>query len=94
MILFGFYCFLFVLGNIWFIKEEEESVNYFGNFFGEGVFCYFVIVFIRKDDFEYDVIIFEEYFDRVLENLKIIIRKCNNCCIFINNWVLNEICGD
>lgn len=90
----GPHCFLLVLGNTRFTKEEEESVNHFGNFFGEGVFRYFVIVFTRKDDLEHDAITFEEHLDRVPENLKTIIRKCNNRCISINNRAPNETRGD
>lgn len=54
MLFFGFYCFLFVLGFDRFILEENESVNEFCNLFGNNVFCYFIIVFIRKDEFDYD----------------------------------------
>lgn len=63
---FGFYCFLLVMGLSWFIKEDEESINYFVNYFGENVFWYFVVFFIRKDDFEYEGLILEDYLKMIL----------------------------
>lgn len=59
---FGFYCFLLVMGLSWFSWEDEESINYFVNYFGEDVFWYFVVFFIRKDDFEYEGLILDDYF--------------------------------
>lgn len=51
-----------------FIKEEEDSINYFVIYFGKDVFCYFVVFFIRKDDFDYYGLILEDYIRKVLLN--------------------------
>lgn len=51
-----------------FIKEEEDSINYFVIYFGKDVFCYFIVFFIRKDDFDYYGLILEDYIRMVLLN--------------------------
>lgn len=56
------------MGFGWFIKEEEDSINYFVIYFGKDVFCYFIVFFIRKDDFDYYGLIVEDYIRMVLLN--------------------------
>lgn len=66
---FGLYCVFFVVGIFWFMKEEIDIIDYFVRYFGKDIFCYFIIVFIRRDDFEYDGIDVEEYWRMVFESL-------------------------
>lgn len=83
--MFGFYCIFLVLGFVCFMKEEKESIDYFIKFFGNNIFCYFIFVFIRKDDFDYDGKIIDYYVKNVFENFKEILMKCNYCYIVFNN---------
>lgn len=86
LILLGFYCFFFILGIICYIEEEVNIVEKFVKFFGEGVYCYFIIVFMKKDSFYYYKMILEEYIYMLLDIMKILIGRCNNCYIVFNNW--------
>lgn len=78
MIFFGFYCFLLVMDFSRFIKEYKDGVDCLFEFFGNNVFCYFIIFFIKKDEIDciYDrledliVIVLFEFFE--------IIKKCKN----------------
>lgn len=87
VLVFGFYCFLLVMEIIWFIEEEEKSIEIFFIIFGEDVIKYFIVLFISKDKFDDDGIILKDYLENVLVNLKKILVKCNNWCIVFNNKV-------
>lgn len=69
------------------MKEEKEIIDYFIKYFGNNIFCYFIIVFIRKDDFDREEKIIEYFIERFFEYFKEIIRKFSNCYIVFNNWV-------
>lgn len=81
----GPHCFLLVLAPNRFTPEEEESVNKFVDKFGNDVYRYFIVLFTKKDDFDYDGISFDEHLKSLPNSLKTIIRKCNNRCIAFNN---------
>lgn len=66
LILFGLYCFFLVLFFLWFIDEDEKIIDYFGDFFGNDVYCYIIIVFMGKDKLDCEKMLFEKYFDIVL----------------------------
>lgn len=63
MIVFGFYCFLLVMEIIWFMREEEESIEIFFKIFGENVIRYFIVLFINKDKFDDEGIILDVYLE-------------------------------
>ena len=81
----GPHCFLLVLGLSRFTKEEEESINHFVNYFGEGVFRYFIVLFTRKDDLDHHGKTLDDHIKTVPQNLKTIIAKCGHRCIAYNN---------
>lgn len=81
----GPHCFLLVLTPDRFTQEEEQSVYKFVELFGNDVFRYFIVLFTRKEDLEFDYISFEDFLEHLPDNLKTIIRKCNNRCIAFNN---------
>lgn len=81
----GPHCFLLVLAPNRFTPEEEESVNKFVDKFGNDVYRYFIVLFTKKDDLDYDGISFDEHLKSLPNRLKTIIRKCNNRCIAFNN---------
>lgn len=85
LLLFGLYCFLFVLDSVRFMDVEKKFVEYFVENYGNKFYDYLVVVFIRKDDFDCENMIIEIYLDEVKELLKEIFKKCNYCYIVFNN---------
>lgn len=81
----GPHCFLLVLPLNRFTPEEEQSVYKFEELFGNDVFRYFIVLFTRKDDLDFDNISFEDHLEHIPDSLKTIIRRCNNRCIAFNN---------
>lgn len=81
----GPHCFLLVLTPNRFTPEEEQSINTFVELFGNDAFRYFIVLFTRKDDLDYDGISFKEHLEHIPDSLKTIIKRCNNRCIAFNN---------
>ena len=81
----GPHCFLLVLEVSRFTNEEKECINHFVTYFGENIFQYFIILFTRKDDLDYDGKILKDHLGTVPEDLKTLIESCNNRCIAFNN---------
>lgn len=81
----GPHCFLLVIGPSRFTQEDEESINHFVNYFGEDVFRYFVVLFTRRDDNEYEGLTLKDHLKKIPQNLRIIIGKCGGRCIYFNN---------
>lgn len=81
----GPHCFLLVMGLNRFTQEDEESINHFINYFGKDVFRYFVVLFTRKDDLEYEGLTLEDHLKTIPQNLRKIIDKCGGRCIAFNN---------
>lgn len=65
----GFYVFVLVLSFIWYIEEEKEVVKYFVRYFGENIYWYLIIFFIRKDDLDYEKKSLYDYIIMVLYDL-------------------------
>lgn len=81
----GPHCFLLVMQLSRFTNEEEESINNCVQFFGNNIFRHFIIVFTRKDDLDYENITLSEHLKKAPDNLRKIIKKCNDRCIAFNN---------
>lgn len=81
----GPHCFLLVLEVSRFTNEEKECIYHFVNYFGENVYQYFVILFTRKDDLDYDGRTLKDHIEAVPEDLKTIIKRCSNRCIAFDN---------
>nr|XP_022297619.1 immune-associated nucleotide-binding protein 8-like isoform X2 [Crassostrea virginica] len=81
----GPHCFLLVLEVSRFTKEEKECIDHFIKYFGENICQYFIILFTRKDDLDYDGKTLKDHLGTVPEDLKTIIKNCNNRCIALNN---------
>lgn len=81
----GPHCFLLVLSLPRFTDEDEKTIDHFGDFFGNDVYRYIIIVFTGKDKLDREKMSFEKYLDTVPERLKTIFKKCNNRCIAVNN---------
>lgn len=81
----GPHCFLLVLGLDRFTPEEKESVYEFCNLFGNDAFRYFIIVFTKRDELEYDGKTLEQHLNTADKDLRLILQKCNHRCIAFNN---------
>lgn len=74
MLVLGFYCFLLVINiEVWYIFEEKDVIYINFRFFGENIFKYIIVVFIKKDIFDYYKKIFNEYVNNVSDGFKKII---------------------
>lgn len=81
----GPHCFLLVMGLRRFTPEDEDSLNHFVNYFGKDVFRYFVVLFTRKDDLEYEGLTLDDYLQTIPQNLRTMIDRCGGRCIAFNN---------
>ena len=81
----GPHCYLLVLQVTRFTNEEKECIKHFVRYFGENVYQYSVILFTRKDDLDYDGKTLKDHIETVPEDLKTIIKSCNNRCVAFNN---------
>lgn len=81
----GPHCFLLVMGLSRFTHEDEKSINHFVNYFGKDVFRYFVVLFTRKDDLDYEGRTLDDHLQTIPQNLKTFIDKCGGRCIAFNN---------
>lgn len=68
-----------------FTQEEEENINYFVNYFGEGVFRCFIVLFTRNDDLDHHGKTLDDHIKTAPQYLKTIIAKCGYRCIAFNN---------
>lgn len=74
MLVLGFYCFLLVINiDVWYIFEEKDVIYINLRFFGENIFKYIIVVFIKKDIFDYYKKIFKEYVNNIRDGFKKII---------------------
>ncbi|XP_052059500.1 GTPase IMAP family member 9-like isoform X2 [Mytilus californianus] len=68
-----------------FTKEEQDTVQYFVDHFGEGIFRYMIILFTRKDDLEKDNVPLDQFIVDSTPELKSLLHKCNNRYIAFDN---------
>ncbi|XP_063398035.1 GTPase IMAP family member 9-like [Mytilus trossulus] len=68
-----------------FTKEEQDTVQYFVDHFGEGVLRYIIILFTRKDDLVKDNISLDQFIVDSTPELKSLLYKCNNRYIAFDN---------
>lgn len=68
-----------------FTKEEQDTVQYFVDHFGEGIFRYMIILFTRKDDLDKDNFTLDQFIVDSTPALKLLLHKCNNRYIAFNN---------
>ena len=74
----GPHCFLLVLGLSRFTQEEEKSISFFVNYFAEGFFRYFIVLFMRNDNLDHQGKMLDDHTKTVPQNLKTIIAKCGH----------------
>lgn len=81
----GPHCFLLVLGLHRFTPEDKKSIDAFWDFFGNDAFRYFIVVFTKKDELDYDAITLEQHLSTAHNDLRLTLQRCNNRYIAFNN---------
>lgn len=81
----GPHAFILVLTPSRFTQEEEQSLDHFVNYFGERVYKYLIVLFTKKDEFEYEGSHISDYIKTAPEKLKTLIGYCGGRFIAFNN---------
>lgn len=68
-----------------FTKEEQDTVKYFVNHFGEGMYNYLMVIFTRADDLEGENLDIKDYVRNCPQSLKEILDLCDHRYIPFNN---------
>lgn len=59
--MFGFYVIVLVLSNISYIDDEYSFILYFEKLFGDDIYKFLIIFFIREDYFDFKEMSLEDY---------------------------------
>lgn len=86
----GPHAFVLVLAITRFTEEEQKSVQYFVDCFGEQIFNFFIVLFTRKDDLDEDGRSLSDHIKTVPEKLQQFIRKCGGRAIAFNNRLMGR----
>lgn len=81
----GPHAFILVLAITRFTDEEQKSVQHFVDSFGEKIFKYFIVLFTRKDDLDYEKKTLIDHIKTVPPSLQVFIKKCGGRIIAFNN---------
>lgn len=65
--------------------EEQRSVEHFFNFFGENIYKYLIVLFVRKDELDAENISLLEHLRNSPPNLQILLKKCGGRFCAFNN---------
>ncbi|CAG2200000.1 GTPase IMAP family member 4,GTPase IMAP family member 7,Immune-associated nucleotide-binding protein 3 [Mytilus edulis] len=81
----GPHAMVLVIGIGRFTKEEQDTVRYFVDHFGEGILRHMIVLFTRKDDLSKHNQLICDYVRKVPKELAIILQQCDNRYIAFNN---------
>ncbi|XP_063404560.1 GTPase IMAP family member 4-like [Mytilus trossulus] len=81
----GPHAMVLVIGIGRFTKEEQDTVRYFVNHFGEGMLRYMIILFTRKDELSKQNQSVCDYVRQVPKELTLILQHCDNRYNAFNN---------
>ncbi|XP_046335656.2 kinesin-II 95 kDa subunit-like [Haliotis rufescens] len=68
-----------------FTEEDQNTVEYYKEYFGENVVHYMIIVFTRKDNLIHDGIALEDHLRRSSPVLQQLVKDCQDRYIVVNN---------
>ncbi|XP_041377417.1 GTPase IMAP family member 7-like [Gigantopelta aegis] len=68
-----------------FTKEENDTISYFRQVFGDGMLRYLFVLFTGMDDLEHDGRTLEQYVAKAPADLKALLNDCNGKYFGINN---------
>lgn len=81
----GPHAFILVLSISRNLEEDLNCIQHFVDSFGESIFKYFIVLFTRKDDLDYEERSLEDYIKTVPQILQTFIEKCGQRVIAFNN---------
>ncbi|XP_041372014.1 protein MNN4-like [Gigantopelta aegis] len=81
----GPHAFILVLKIKRFTKEENDTINYFREVFGEGMLNYLFVLFTGIDDLEAEERTLEDYVTKAPADLKTLLKDCHGKYFGINN---------
>lgn len=82
----GPHAFILVLNaGIRYTEEEQNSVKFFENIFGEEIYNYFIVLFTRKDELDRNGISLQKFIDDSPQELADFIKKCGNRTFAFDN---------
>lgn len=81
----GPHAFILVLGISRFTEEEQNSLDYLVNLFGENIYKHIVILFPRKDELDCEGLSLKDYLKTAPAGLQTFIDKCGGRTIAFNN---------
>ena len=81
----GPHAMVLVVGIGRFTKEEQDTVQHFVDYFGEGMLKYMIVLFTRQDELSKTNQSIDQYVDSVPNELKAILHQCGNRYIAFNN---------
>lgn len=71
-------------------EEEHKSIEHFVKYFGEKLYNYFIVLFTRKDELDFNGIRIMEHIERYPTNLKLFIQRCGNRVVAFNNKLTGD----
>lgn len=86
----GPHAFILVLSITRFTNEEQMSVKHFEDSFGENIYKYFIVLFTRKDDLDFENKSLKDHIETVPLSLQKLIGKCGGRFIAFNNRLTGE----
>lgn len=82
----GPHAFIFVISvGVRYTEEEQESVDHFVNYFGNEIFKYLIILFVRKDELDEHNIHLEDHIRNAPASMRQFIQKCGGRVCAFNN---------
>lgn len=86
----GPHAFVLVLSPTRYTEEEKEAVNHFVKYFGENIYKYFIVLFTRKDDLDYEQKSVYDHIETAPCDLLMFVEKCGGRVIAFNNKLKGE----
>lgn len=86
----GPHAFILVLSISRYHEEDLNCIQHLVDSFGESIFKYFIVLFTRKDDLDYEERSLEDYIKNVPQIFQTFIEKCGQRVIAFNNRLEGE----
>lgn len=82
----GLHAFIFVINTASrYTEEEQRSVEHFVNYFGNEIYKYIIVLFVRKDELDDNNVQLKDYIEKAPPILKQLIKKCGDRVCAFNN---------
>lgn len=86
----GPHAFILVLSISRYPEEDLNCIQHLVDSFGESIFKYFIVLFTRKDDLDYEERSLEDFLKNVPQIFQTFIEKCGQRVIAFNNRLEGE----